>query len=257
MLQPKKSFWGYKPGFDSGDVSHVLINLSFSVALGAMVFIWHLTSLAIILVILSKWRIFAVQPRFWIPNIKANLVDLVVGVSSVGLMHQAQESSAAYIWIAAYAIWLLFIKPRSSDFWVGAQAFTAQTLGLIMLLGSFELVQHGVIVSALAWVVAWSAARHYFSNFDEPHYKSLSLVWGFLVLQTVWFALHWLQYYEALGLLIAAVAIFLSIISATISSIYYAYKHERLTRSLIIENSAISALLLTGLLISLSWRPTL
>lgn len=257
MLQPKKSFWGRRPGFDTGDVIHIAANIGFSLVLGAMVLIWQLTPLAIVLVILSKWRTFAVQPRFWIPNIKANLVDMVVGVSSVGLMHQAQESNGAYVWVAVYAVWLLFIKPKSSDVWVSLQAFIAQTLGLVMLFGSTDLLQHSFIVSLLVWVVAWSASRHYFSNFDEPHYKALSLAWGFLVLQTTWFALHWIQYYELGGILIASVVVFLSIISVTLGSLYHAYKQEKLTRSLAIENSVISALLLVGLLVSLSWHPTL
>lgn len=257
MLQPKKSFWGRRPGFDTGDLFHIAANLGFSIVLGAMVLIWQLTPLAMVLVILSKWRVFAVQPRFWIPNIKANLVDIVVGISSVGLMHQAQESSAAYAWVLVYVIWLLFIKPKSSDLWVSAQGLVAQTLGLTMLFGSTDLVQHSFVVSLLVWVVAWSAARHYFSNFDEPHYKALSLAWAFLVMQTTWFALHWLQYYEVGGVLVASVVVFLSIISVTLGSLYQAHKHEKLTRALAIENTAISALLLIGLLISLSWRPTL
>ena len=42
---------------------------------------------ALALVILSKWRVIAVRPRFWWANIQANLVDVAVGVGIVGLMY--------------------------------------------------------------------------------------------------------------------------------------------------------------------------
>ncbi|RKV95158.1 MAG: hypothetical protein D8G53_09440, partial [Candidatus Saccharimonas sp.] len=38
---------------------------------------------ALALVILSKWRVIAVRPRFWWANIQANLVDVAVGVGIV------------------------------------------------------------------------------------------------------------------------------------------------------------------------------
>jgi len=257
MLQSKKSFWGRRPGFDTGDLLHIGVNVGFSLVLGAMVLIWQLTPLAIALVFLSKWRTLAVQPRFWVTNIKANLVDIVVGVSSVGLMHQSKESSVAYVWVGLYAVWLLLIKPRSSSLWISIQTITAQALGLVMLFGSTDLVQHAVIVCALSWVIAWAAARHYFSSYDEPHYRALSLIWGFIVLQTVWYALHFIQYFSVAGLLIATVAIFITIISVTLGSMYHAYKNDKLTRNLVIENSVLSVISVIALLISSGWKPIL
>lgn len=257
MLQVNKSFWGKRPGFDTGDVLHIGVNLGFSAILGALVLIWSLTPLAILLVILGKWRTFAVQPRFWIPNIKANLVDVIVGISCIGLMHQSQETNFAYIWIGVYATWLLFVKPRSSEFWTSIQALTAQTLGLLMMFGSFALVTNAAIVCLLAWVVAWASARHYFSNYDEPHYRALSLLWGFLVVQTIWYALHWLQYYRLLGLLIASVVLLIAVISTTLGSLYHAYKSDRLTRSLVVENTVLSTIMIVAILISSGWRPLL
>jgi len=257
MLQARKKFWGKKPGFDSGDILHFGVNAGFSLVLGAMVLFWELTPLAIVLVLLSKWRVFAVQPRFWIPNIKANLVDIIVGVSSVGLMHQSQESSAAYLWIVLYAVWLLFVKPRSSAFWISVQSVWAQTIGLVVLFGSTDLVQHAVVVTVLAWVVTWAAARHYFSNYDEPHYRALSMLWGFVSIQIVWYALHWLQYYAVGGLLIATSALYITILSLVLGSMYHAYKNDSLTKNLIIENTALGTVSAIALLISSGWRPTL
>lgn len=257
MFQSKKHFIGKRPGLDSGDILHFGVNFGFSMALGALVLIWNLTPLAMTLVILSKWRTFAVQPRFWLPNIKANLVDVIVGVSSVGLMHQSHESAVAYIWIAVYAAWLLFIKPRSSEFWVSTQALVAQTLGLMMLFGSTQLVQYSILVVILAWIIAWASARHYFSDFDEPHYRALSLLWAFIMIQAIWYSLHWLQYFVVANTLVAASVLCITIVSITLASLYHAYKNHKLTRPLIIENTVLSTISVFAVLISSGWKPLL
>jgi hypothetical protein len=40
-----------------------------------------------ILVLLSKWRMFAVRPRYWLANVRANMTDLIVGLSIVSFMN--------------------------------------------------------------------------------------------------------------------------------------------------------------------------
>ena len=42
--------------------------------------------LAIILIILAKWRMLAVKPRYWLANIRSNLVDIFVGLSILSFM---------------------------------------------------------------------------------------------------------------------------------------------------------------------------
>ena len=160
MLQPKKSFWGTKPGFDIGDVLHIGVNVLFVAVLYAMVVFWNLTPLAVILVILSKWRVLAVQPRFWLPNVKANLVDLIVGVSTIVLAFQAPHQWIAVFWMLLYLLWLLFLKPQAKDLWVGAQALWAQFLGITAIFAIPTLMHYALVVSALAWLAAWAAARH-------------------------------------------------------------------------------------------------
>ncbi len=53
-------------------VIFVLVRLSF-------------VQLALSIIVLSKWRMFAVRPRFWLANIRANAVDLIVGLSSCSI----------------------------------------------------------------------------------------------------------------------------------------------------------------------------
>ena len=72
--------------------------------------------LAFALVILSKWRILALRPRFWWVNIKANLADILVGLSAVALIYLASSSFTIQVALALlYGVWLLVIKPRSTS----------------------------------------------------------------------------------------------------------------------------------------------
>ena len=62
---------------------HVFLNLV--LAIGSIYITFKTTSvvLGLVLVLLSKWRMFAVRPRYWVLNLKSNLVDLIVGCSFV------------------------------------------------------------------------------------------------------------------------------------------------------------------------------
>jgi hypothetical protein len=257
MLQAKKRFWGKRPGFDMGDVLHIGVNVLFVAVLYAMITLWDLLPLAIILVVLSKWRILAVQPRFWSPNIKANLVDLIVGMSSVGLAGQAASNSVAIAWMVLYLCWLLFVKPRSADVMVSAQAYWGQLIGLLALFMIPSLVRAPLFFCILAWLIAWSAARHFFTNYEEPHYRSLSLVWAFIAVQGVWFALHWVQYYSLLNMNISLFVVVFSILSASIGSMYHTYKKQSLKGGTLIENGLFAAALIVILLLTAEWTTPL
>lgn len=257
MLQAKKRFWGKKPGFDTGDILHIGVSLGFVAVIYAMVVYWSLAPLAVVLVILSKWRILAVQPRFWLPNLKANLVDIIVGVSTIVLAHQTNNGWIALIWMALYASWLLFLKPRTDDLWVGLQAFWAQFLGLISIFMIASLVRQPFLVCVLVWLVAWSSARHFFSNYEEPHYRSLGLTWGFLISQLAWVSLHWVQYYVISDMKITVLAIIVAIVSASLGSIYHAYKKDILHRGVLLENTLFAGALLSVILATAHWSAKL
>src|ERR1700712_2760535 len=61
--------------------------------------------LALSVIVLSKWRMFAVRPRFWAANIRANAVDLMVGLSSVIFMEHS-GILLQLMWAGLYAVWL-------------------------------------------------------------------------------------------------------------------------------------------------------
>jgi len=62
------------------------------------------------LVLLSKWRILAVRPRYWFANVQANLVDIIVSLSVVVLLYAANGALVMQLLLTmAYIGWLLFI----------------------------------------------------------------------------------------------------------------------------------------------------
>ena len=88
---------------------------------------------AILLVILSKWRIFAVRPRYWIANIVSNGVDIIVGVALILFMASTATVWWQLFWTALWAGWLIWLKPRYDVLSVAAQAMAGQLVGLAIL----------------------------------------------------------------------------------------------------------------------------
>src|SRR5215472_16151805 len=89
--------------------------------------------LALSLVLLSKWRMFAVRPRFWPAIIRANAVDILVGLSAAIFMASSQSGYLQLMWALLYAAWLLLLKPASGTFMVASQAMVGQLCGLMAL----------------------------------------------------------------------------------------------------------------------------
>lgn len=110
---------------------HVILNLALSVvSIGATVITGNCL-IGLVLVVISKWRIFAVNHRYWLVNIRASLVDIIVGTSFVLLAYAAGTEflPVHYALIIGYAIWLILIKPRSSTNFTIIQAIAAILLG--------------------------------------------------------------------------------------------------------------------------------
>lgn len=257
MLQAKTRFWGKKPGFDMGDILHIGVNVLFVGVIYAMITYWELVLLAIILVLLSKWRVFAVQPRFWLPNIRANLVDAIVGIGSIIVIFQAPHAWLGIVWTSLYLGWLLFLKPQTQELWVGLQAFWAQFIGLTALFMVPTFVKNPLIICALAWLIAWAAARHFFTNYEEPHYRTLGLAWGFLISLLSWMVLHWLQYYVLFDTKLALIVFIITIVSASLGSVYHSYKKDALHQGVLIENGLFAGALLTVILLTAQWSARL
>lgn len=153
---------------------------------------------ALALVILSKWRVVAVRPRFWWVNIQANLVDLVVGLGVVGLMYLPNSSLEAQIVLAVlYAIWLVIIKPMSKQWQVALQAGISICIGTMALM-AVSAEWYVSVVVALMFVIGYGTARHFLQSQKEKQLTLLSLVWGIIFAEFGWLAYYWTYAYSGL-----------------------------------------------------------
>lgn len=173
------------------EVAYYVLNLCL-VALILVIAITVNSSIpALLLVLLSKWRVLAVRPRYWWVNIQANLVDLTVGVSIVLLMYIPGASLTAQVMLAAiYALWLLVIKPMSGQWRAAFQAFVAILLGTMALYSVAYAWPAAVTVIGM-WLIGYSAARHVLYRYEEDQITFLSLIWGFVFAELGWITYHW------------------------------------------------------------------
>lgn len=209
---------------------------------------WSILPLAYAVVLLSKWRMFAVRPRYWAANIRANAVDIIVGLSFVVFMAQSPTNAWQLVWLLAYEVWLLIIKPRSKIFWVTIQAGLGQFTGLsalYLLWGRSSLIL--LVVSS--WLICYLSARHFFSSFDEPLSSMLSHIWGYVAAALTWILGHWLLYYGFLS----QPVLLLSILSYGMASLYYLENSDRLSSLIKREVILIMSAVIVVVILFSSW----
>lgn len=172
------------------EILYVTFNVGLSIGVLLLVF-FGVPVLAYLLVVLSKWRVFAVRPRFWWANIKANFLDFLLGISIVTLLWQA----TGFLWLqiivtVLYAAWLVFLKPRGDQLAVLVQAAVAQFMAITALYSvSFDWPSFVVVVAM--GIIGYISAQHALSSFEDEDVSLLSLVWGLIVAELGWLAYHW------------------------------------------------------------------
>ncbi len=197
--------------------------------------------LAFAIVLLGKWRIFAVRPRFWFANIQANLVSIIVSISFVVLLYVASLGGAnstqvlvvQSVLVILDIIWLLFIKPQSKRLYVVAQAGVALFLGITSIFYlSYDWIASVAVI--LVWLVGYATARHVLSTYDdESHTEFLSLVWGFMLAEISWLAYHWTIAYRipfVSNMLLPQVSIIVLCVGFLTYKSYDSYYHHQKIR---------------------------
>lgn len=175
--------------------------LNAALAVGVLLVVRYTESVwfAIALIALSKWRVFAVRPRYWWANIRSNMVDFIVGVSFALNMNTVNtsglvESQKLFVLLslaALYIGWLLLVKPRSRRSYIVAQA------GVAVFLGTSALFTVGYnwpvsVVALCMWLIGSVASRHILSSYDDETYELfLSLAWGVALAEIGWISYHW------------------------------------------------------------------
>jgi hypothetical protein len=205
--------------------------------------------------LLSKWRVFALRPRFWWVNIKANLVDFSVGISIVGLLYLSMASLPLQIIISiGFGVWLLYLKPRSDSKSIKWQAGIAQFLAFTTLY-SFSTFLNEFLVIAGAWVIGYMAARHIISNYDEEYSEFLSMAWALLTAQLGWLAYRWTLVYDIqLPIAIPQIALVTLVGGYVAAQLYTAYKTNKLSDVVIRSTVILGVILLTFILVFSRWN---
>ncbi|HMQ95875.1 MAG TPA: hypothetical protein PKD19_01515 [Candidatus Saccharibacteria bacterium] len=212
------------------EFAYIALNVGLAVTLLLMVLFIENVWLPIIVVLISKWRIFAVRPRFWTINIVANMVDIIVGVGHVVLLLAAHSAVWVQILLTiGFVVWLLLVKPQSKRMYIVAQALAAVFVGTTALAMVAYSINPIVMVFGM-WVIGYSAARHILSSYDEPYTKLYSLVWALLIAELGWLGYHWLFVYSLPGagnlklVQLAFITTLLSFITEQCYASYHKYK---------------------------------
>ena len=196
------------------------------------IFLWFfvridLIAVAFIILLLSKWRMFAVHPRHWIAHLRSNAVDIITGLSFIIGLVQTNSLLIQVLLIVLYEAWLLYIKLGSSVVMVAIQALVAQTLGFTTFFLAFQGADLALYVAGF-WLIAYFSARHFFAAFDELHSSLIASIWGFFSASLMWVLAHWLIFFGP----IAQPALLLTVIALCLSGLYYLDKHQRLHQTI-------------------------
>ena len=202
---------------------HVFLNLLLGVGAVLITVLSGSPVLGLILVLVSKWRIFAVRSRYLWVNIKSNLVDLIVGFSVVMLAYYAGTAflPVDFILMAIYVVWLLFIKPLSSEWAAMAQSLIAVFLGM----SAVAITASGLDAIAmvlLAFVVGYAASRHVLAQSSDQDFTLTTLICGLVFAEVAWLCQSWgiVYTFGASGIRIPQVAIVLTLFA-------FAYNYAR------------------------------
>lgn len=217
------------------EAAYVTLNVGLAFALLVVVLVGQSPWLAIIVVLLSKWRALAVRPRFWFANLVSNTVDIIVGLGVVVLLYAATGVLILQVaLVVLYVIWLLLIKPRSKRSFVALQAGTAVFLGITALsLASYSW--DSIFFVICMWVIGYVSVRHVLGSYDEPLTKMYSLVGGALFAEIGWIGFHWTMAYAIPGfglIQLSQLAVFTTLFCFVAERAYASYhRHGAVRRS--------------------------
>lgn len=251
------------------EVVYAVLNIGLAVVLLLVIRYTGSVPLAIGLMLLSKWRALAVRPRFWFANIRANLVDVIVGIGVVAhlsVLNVAPIADANKLIIMAvvtllYIVWLLVIKPRSSRLFVKVQAGVAVLVGVSALFTVSADWPASLVVLSM-WLIGYTTAYHVLNSYDdETHTLFISLVWGLVMAELGWVAYHWVIAYElpfVSNILVPQIAIIALLLNFVVMKAYSSYaEHSRIRTNDVLLPVLFSVAVTIVLLLARNDIPTL
>lgn len=202
---------------------HVILNIA--LAAGSIYITWATSSplIGLLLVLLSKWRMFAVRPRYWALNLKSNLVDLIVGCSFVFIAYASGSIVLPIHIIIAiiYSLWLVVLKPKSSELATNIQSLFAIFFGS-MALSLMTANADSTFIVLGCFIIGYAASRHVLVQGDDENYNVVLLISGILFAEIAWLCHNWLIVYSfsGTGIIIPQLSIILSVVAYLAGFIY-------------------------------------
>lgn len=206
---------------------HIVFNLAVVAAAWGLIWLFPDTPWpAIALIALSKYRVFMVKPRYWLPNILSGLVDFIFGVGMVVLLWVANGWGTTLfpiiyqiVLLAIFIAWLLWLKPNNKPLAVISQAGISQFVGLVALFTIANYLWAPVVV-LLAFFIGYACARHMLMAHKESQYELLAMFWGLVVAELSFLGYHWGIVYGFGLVQIPQIAIIIAIISFVAARVY-------------------------------------
>lgn len=198
---------------------HIVLNLLLAVvSIGATLATGNCL-IGLVLVIVSKWRVFAVNHRYWLLNLRSSLVDFIVGFSFVLLAYSAGSTflPVHLALMVGYAVWLILIKPRSSAAFTIVQAIIAVLLGTTTA-SIFAAITDSSVLALTSFIIGFAASHHVLIQGEDRDATFISLVFGLFFSEIAWLSHSWLIIYT-----IGSTGICLSQLSLILSVLTFAY----------------------------------
>ena len=193
---------------------HIFLNLLLGIGSILVTVLSGSPVLGLILVIASKWRIFAVRKRYLWLSIKSNLVDLIVGISMVLIAYYAGNAFLLvdFLLMAFYSIWLIVIKPMSSEAATLAQSLIAVFFGMTACVIATSTLDPIVLI-LFSFLIGYAASRHVLSQSEDRDYTLTTLVCGLVFAEIAWLCYSWSIIYTfgGTGIRVPQLAIILTI----------------------------------------------
>lgn len=202
---------------------HVILNIA--LAVGSIYITWATGSflIGLLLVFLSKWRMFAVRPRYWEFNLKSNLVDLIVGCSFIFIAYSAGSTILPIHFVTAvlYSLWLVVLKPKSSEVATNLQSLFAMFFGtaaLTLMTASTD----SIFLVLGCFIIGYASARHVLVQGEDSDYNVVILIAGIISAEIAWLCHNWLIVYSfsGTGIIIPQLSLILTIVAYLFGFIY-------------------------------------
>lgn len=197
---------------------HIVLNILLAVVSIGITVVTGSCIIGLILIVVSKWRVFAVNHRYWLLNIRSSLVDFIVGISCVLLAYAAGSTFMIvhFVLMVGYSLWLIVIKPRSSHTFAIVQALIAVLIGSTTAT-VFAAITDSIVLVAAEFIIGYAASHHVLVQSNESNPSLISLVCGLFSAEIAWLAHSWLIIYNfgTTGICVSQLAIILTLLLFT------------------------------------------